>query len=118
MLILPILPFVFLSFYALDNPVLTHKLPFDCPYKTPDGSPPPSATGQQGAGLFSTLYEDGRIDESSSNVYSEYRAALALVPCDAQPISVFTNPLVNGEFAISVIYLYDKQVDDLKKWLR
>ena len=116
--ILASLPFVFLILYALENKVLAHKLPFDCPYKTPDGSPQPSNTGKQGAGLFSTLYEDGRIDESSSNVYSEYRAALALVPCDAQPISVFTNPLVNGEFAISVIYLYDKQVDNLKKWLR
>ena len=118
MSILPSLAFVFLGLYSLDNKVLAHKLPFDCPYKTPDGSPQPSTTGKQGAGLFSTLYEDGRIDESSSNVYSEYRAALALVPCDAQPISVFTNPLVNGEFAISVIYLYDKQVDNLKKWLR
>ena len=116
--ILPSLAFVSLSLYVLDNKVLANKLPFDCPYKTPDGSPQPSTTGKQGAGLFSTLYEDGRIDESSSNVYSEYRAALALVPCDAQPISVFTNPLVNGEFAISVIYLYDKQVEDLKKWLR
>ena len=116
--ILPSLPLVFLIWYVLDYKVIAHKLPFDCPFKTPDGSPQPSNTGIQGAGLFSTLYEDGRIDESSSNVYSEYRAALALVPCDAQPISVFTNPLVNGEFAISVIYLYDKQVDNLKKWLR
>ena len=116
--ILPSLPFVFLSLYTLDNKVLAHKLPFDCPYKTPDGSPQPSTTGKQGAGLFSTLYEDGRIDESSSNVYSEYKAALALVPCDAKPITVFTNDLVAGDYTISVIYLYDKPVERLKKWLR
>ena len=116
--ILSSLPFIFLSLYALDNKVLAHKLPFDCPFKPPDGNPEPSTTGEQGAGFFPTLYEDGHLDESSSKVYSEYRAALALVPCDAQPIIVFTNPLVNGEFAISVIYLYDKQVDNLKKWLR
>ena len=96
----------------------TEDFPFQCPNKVPPGNIPPSATGEQGSGLIATLYENGNLDANSSEVYSEYRAALALTPCDAHPISVFTNPLVAGDYAISVIFVFDKPVQDLKKWLR
>ena len=94
------------------------KLPFQCPYKVPEGSTQPSVTGEEGAGLIATLYEDGTLDANNSDSYSEYRAALALVPCDATPVSVFTNPLVAGDYTISVVYVYEKPIQALKEWLR
>ena len=93
-------------------------LPFECPNKTPEGSPQPSLTGEEGGGFLPTLYEDGTLDRNTSEEYSEYRAALALAPCDVRPISVFTNPLVSGEYTVSVIYVYEKPVQNLKDWLR
>ena len=104
--------------YCLFGLVFVDTLPFECPNKTPEGSPQPSVTGEEGGGLLPTLYEDGTLDRNTSEVYSEYRAAVALVPCDARPISVFTNPLVSGEYTVSVIYVYEKPIQDLKDWLR
>ena len=94
------------------------KLPFQCPYKVPKGSIEPSRTGIEGGGLLPNLYQDGGLRRNTSDVYAEYRAALALVPCDARAISVFTEPqIANLDYTISVIYVYDQPVDDLKKWL-
>ena len=96
---------------------LGDNLPFQCPYKTPKDSPKPSVTGIGGGGLFPTLYKNGDLDKNTSDVYSQYRASLALVPCDAQAISVFTKPFIHGDYTISAIYVYDKPVEDLQAWL-
>ena len=96
---------------------LGDNLPFQCPYKTPKDSPKPSITGINGGGLFPTLYKNGDLDKNTSDVYSQYRASLALVPCDAQAISVFTKPFIHGDYTISAIYVYDKPVEDLQAWL-
>ena len=97
--------------------VLGDILPFQCPYKTPKDSPKPSVTGIGGGGLLPTLYKNGDLDKNTSDVYSQYRASLALVPCDAQAISVFTKPFIHGDYTISAIYVYDKPVEDLQAWL-
>ena len=107
-----------LVLYSLVTMVLGKQLPFQCPYKVPADSAGPSTRGESGGGLPSTLYEDGVLDQIDSDTYEEYKAALALVPCDARAISVFTNRLVAGKYAISVIYVYDKSVEKLKIWLR
>ena len=96
-----------------------NELPFQCPNSPPEIlASSPSEAGEAGVGLKTTLYEEGMLDGNDSEVYNDYRAALALVPCDAKPITVFTNDLVAGDYTISVIYLYDKPVERLKKWLR
>ena len=64
------------------------------------------------------LYANGDLNEVSSNVYAQYRAALALVPCDARAISVFTENELGTNSTISVIFVYDKPVEDLKTWLK
>ena len=89
------------------------ELPFQCPYKVPKDSPQPSSTGMDGGGLF----DDLGLDTNTTDVYGQYRAALSLVPCDSQSISVFTTPFVNKTSTVSVIFVYDNPVDDLKKWL-
>ena len=92
-------------------------LPFQCPYKVPKDSPQPSSTGLEGGGLYPTLDDESGLDTNTSDVCAQYRAALALVPCNAQPITAFTNSLKNGKSSVSVIFVYDKPVDDLKRWL-
>ena len=111
-------PLVSLELLFFINVVIGNDLPFQCPYKAPADSPQPSTMGDNGGGLLTTLYEDGILDDNDSENAADYRAALALVPCDAKEVSVFTNPLVAGQYAISVIYIYDKPVEDLKNWLR
>ena len=88
-------------------------MPFQCPYKVPKGNPKPSSTGLEGGGLLPTL----GLETNTSDVYAQYRAALALVSCDSQPITVFPTSLLNGESSVSVIFVYDKPVEDLKRWL-
>ena len=93
------------------------KLPFQCPYKVPDDAREPSVTGDRGGGLFPELNEDGGLDTNTSDTYAQYRASLSLVPCDARPISVYTTPLINNaEHTVSVVFVYDKPVDNLKKF--
>jgi hypothetical protein len=93
------------------------ELPFQCPYKVPDDGRKPSSTGDGGGGLFPELNEDGGLDANTSDTYAQYRASLSLVPCDARPISVYTTPLINADYTVSVVFVYDKPVEDLKKWL-
>ena len=94
------------------------KLPFQCPYKLPEGSPRPSATGDTAFGLLPTLYEDNGLANSSSNFYAKYRAALALVPCDARAIAAFTDiGVLQPSSTISVLFVYEKPAEDLKRWL-
>ena len=94
------------------------KLPFQCPYKLPEGSPQPSATGDTEFGLLPTLYEDNGLANSSSNFYAKYRAALALVPCDARAIAAFTDiGVLQPSSTISVLFVYEKPAEYLKRWL-
>ena len=93
------------------------KLPFQCPYQIPDDLPQPSKNGNEGGGLFPIFGEEDDLDTGTSDVYGQYRAALALVPCDARAISVFTTPLIDLSHTVSVIFVYDKPVQELKKWL-
>ena len=106
-----------LKLWLILHVVLGNELPFQCPYKVPNGSREPSITGEGGGGLFPTLSENGELAANTTDVYAQYRASLALVPCDAQAISVFTIPMTNFEHTVSVIFVYDKPVAELKKWL-
>ena len=102
---------------AIVGAELADKLPFQCPYKVPEELQP-SSTGKEGGGLTSVLFEDGTLNEATRDVYAQYRAALALVPCDGQAVSVFTESEIERNFsAVSVIFVYDKPVESLKKWL-
>ena len=100
--------------------VIGDSLPFKCPYKIPEGSPKPTINIEENTqgGMNPQLYFDGALDEVSSNDYAKYRASLALVPCDAKAISVFTENKLGTNSAISVIFVYNKPVEDLKAWLR
>ena len=99
---------------------LSTELPFQCPYKIPKDSPQPLSTIDPakitGGGLLPNLGDDG-LAANTKDVYAQYRAALALVPCDSRSISAFPTPLINGSNSVSVIFVYDKPVDDLKRWL-
>ena len=61
---------------------------------------------------------EGNLFNFKRGSYGQYRASLALVPCDGQAISVFTEPQISEkEDTVSVIFVYDKPVEDLKRWL-
>ena len=106
-----------ISFCVLLHLTLCIELPFQCPYKVPKGNPECSRTGIEGGGLCPELGQSGGLDTNTSLVYSQYRAALALVPCDAEPLTVFTDSLITGESRVSVIFVYHRPVEDLKRWL-
>ena len=72
------------------------------------------------AGINPGVLGSGEIDLSavSSNFYKQYKAALALVPCDATALRVFTTDEIDGkEYTIGVIFVYDASVEALKNWL-
>ena len=96
--------------------VLGDKLPFQCPYEIPGDSPKPSLSGREGGGLSPIISEEDLL-VANNEVFGQYRAALALVPCDAQALSVFTAPLINIQNAVSVVFVYNKPIEKLKKWL-
>ena len=97
-------------------PIYGDKLPFQCPYEIPGDSPKPSLSGKEGGGLLPIINEEDLL-VANNEVFGQYRAALALVPCDAQALSVFTAPLINIENAVSVVFVYNKPIEKLKKWL-
>ena len=96
--------------------VLGDKLPFQCPYEIPGDSPKPSLSGREGGGLLPIISEEDLL-VANNEVFGQYRAALALVPCDAQALSVFTAPLINIQNAVSVVFVYNKPIEKLNKWL-
>ena len=96
--------------------ILGDDLPFLCPYKVPDGSPQPSKSGTEGGGLLPLISEED-LTNADGGVFGQYKAALAMVPCDAQALSVFTSPLIKMNNAVSVIFVYNKPIEELKRWL-
>ena len=95
---------------------LGDDLPFFCPYKVPDGSPRPSKSGIEGGGLLPLISEED-LTNADGGVFGQYKAALAMVPCDAHALSVFTSPLIKMNNAVSVIFVYNKPIEELKRWL-
>ena len=102
--------------FFLIGAVLGDELPFQCPMQVPDGSPTPSKTGIEGGGLLPVISEEDLL-AADSGVFGQYKAALAMVPCDAQAVSVFTSPLIKLKNAVSVVFVYDRPINELKKWL-
>ena len=100
--------------------VLGDRLPFQCPYQIPEDSPQPTVNlgGGGVGGLDPLLYNNGDLNNASSSLYAEYRAALALVPCNARALSVFTKEQLSTTYTISVIFVYEEPVNDLKRWLK
>ena len=96
--------------------VLGDDLPFLCPYKVPDGSPQPSKSGTEGGGLLPLISEED-LTNADGGVFGQYKAALAMVPCDAQALSVFTSPLIKMNNAVSVIFVYNKPIEELRRWM-
>ena len=93
--------------YNVENS--SDKLPITCPYKvTDDTGSDPGVLGSAGVDL----------NKVSSNFYQEYKAALALVPCAATALRVFTTDQIEGKkFTIGIIFVYDSSVEAIKKWL-
>ena len=86
------------------------KLPITCPYDGVSDGPgiDPGFLGSAGVDL----------SEVTSNFYKQYKAALALVPCDATALRVFTTDEIEGkEYTIGIIFVYDASVKTMKKWL-
>ena len=105
----------FVGFLIIGS-IIGDELPFQCPFQVPDGSPSPSKTGIEGGGLLPVISEEDLLN-ADSGVFGQYKAALAMVPCDAQAISVFTSPLIKLKNAVSVIFVYEKPIIELKQWL-
>ena len=91
------------------SPSNIYKLPITCPYAVTDGEGiDPGVLGSPGVDL----------GMASANFYKQYKAALALVPCDATALRVFTTDEIEGkDFTIGIIFVYDASVDDIKEWL-
>ena len=92
------------------------NVPLQCPYKVPESSPQP---GTKDGGLSPKLVEEGILDDAPKSIYGQYRAALALVPCDGTALSVFTESEIPGkEYTVSVIFVYESSVDSIRRWLQ
>ena len=87
----------------------SYKLPITCPYGiTDEEGIDPGVLGSAGVDL----------NKVSSNFYKEYKAALALVPCDATALRVFTTDDIKGkEYTIGIIFVYESSVEAIKNWL-
>ena len=86
-----------------------YNFPITCPYEITEE-----------AGINPGVLGSGEIDLSqvSSNFYQQYKAALALVPCDATALRVFTTDEIEGKkFTIGIIFVYDSSVEAIKMWL-
>ena len=88
---------------------LTEKWAITCPYNITDSAGlNPGVLGAVGVDL----------SKVSNGFYKQYRAALALVPCDATALRVFTTDQISGkEFTVGIIFVYDTSVEALKNWL-
>ena len=111
---------VFGQYNTSPNVKSKEKLPFKCPYEVPEGTPTPSSdlTAQNVGGLEASLFENGDLDDEPINTYAQYRAALALVPCNARALSVFPKDQLGSNFTVAVIFVYEKSVEELKQWLK
>ena len=59
------------------------------------------------------------LSQVSSEFYSQFKAAGALVPCDAQAIQIYIETDIDTkESSVAVIYVFDRPVKKLEKWLR
>ena len=88
------------------------RLPFTCPFNIPKGLPKP---GEKGGGLPPNL----KLDQVDNGFYGQYKAAEALVPCDAKPIQLFTtNDIQDKEYSVAASYVFDRPVKQLTKWLK
>jgi hypothetical protein len=92
-----------------DDEISSDKLPITCPYKvTDEAGLDPGVLGSAGTDL----------SKVSANFYKEYKAALALVPCDATSLRVFTTNDIKGkEYTIGIIFVYESSVEAIKNWL-
>lgn len=87
-------------------------LPFTCPFEIPEDLPQP---GQPDGGLEPTFNTD-RVDAGTN---AQFRAAGALVPCDATAIQIFVeDDIPERFFSVSVIFVFSKVVEELKQWLK
>ena len=101
-------------------------LPFTCPNKVPEYAPQPSIDLND-----LVNFPKGRVGTSSkvnvttasSTVYAQFQAALALVPCNEEPISVFipanlkkdsSNP--HDRYSVAVIYTDKSSTYEIKDW--
>ena len=87
----------------------SYELPITCPYKVTDE-----------AGLDPGVLGSAGVDLSkvSANFFKQYKAALALVPCDATALRVFTTDDIDGkDYSIGIIFVYDSSVKAIKDWL-
>ena len=69
-------------------------------------------------GRAPSLTFGGSLSQTSRNFFKEYRAALALVPCDATAVRVFVEGDLETKFTIAVVYIYENSVRDLQDWLK
>ena len=90
------------------------RLPFTCPFNIPKGLPKPG--GRDGG--FSPPHVV-KLDRVDKRVYSQYKSAEALVPCDAKTIHIFTTDDIQDKlYSVSAIYVFDRPIQQLTKWLK
>ena len=106
--------------------VADKDLSFTCPNKVPDNAPQPIINlndledlPKGRVGISTKL----NVTAASSTVYAQFQAAIALVPCDQEPISVFipanlkidsSNP--HDRYSVAVIYSDKPSTYEIKDW--
>ena len=94
---------------VVNNKSVNDKWAITCPYNVTDS-----------AGLNPGVLGEVGVDLSkvSNSFYKQYRAALALVPCDATVLRAFTTNHISGkQYTIGTIFVYDASVEAIKNWL-
>ena len=105
------------------------KLPFECPNKVPKDAPQPRTKqprknnfNEEEVGISANLNASAIY---YSSWYAQFQAAIALVPCDEEPVSVFipwslinagSNP--HDNFSVAVIYTDKSSTTNIKHWLK
>ena len=110
---------IFGNYSKSPNKNMRQKLPFKCPNEVPEGVPQPKKDFKirHNGGLDARLYETGDLDDEDVNTYAQYRSALALVPCNARAVSVFTKDQLGTNYTVAVIFVYGNYLDEIKAWL-
>ena len=111
---------IFVIRVASQSDYNTNNVPFKCPYQPPEGDPKPTTdlTIKAEGGLDPSLFTSGGLDDEPQSTYAQYRAALALVPCNSRALSVFPKDQLGSNFTVAVIFVYEKSVEEIKHWLK
>ena len=116
---------IYLTLFCVFVDVYAHSL-IECPNKVPEISPQPifdlnelKHFPEEKAGISSNV----NVASASPLIKAEIQAAITLVPCGQEVISVFTpstlqkdtfNP--NDEFSVAAVYTDEITTNKIKRW--